>query len=164
VELMPADRLTPIAGRILAEQPYPPRRVSLADIWSINWPLLAVILVPGPVLDVILALIPGVPHWVPLLLVALQLLSLGIWIVLVIAPHVIALRQGMPDAATVVDIVLQPRGGYRGHVTLDRGPGTAPATFYYLTSNKVKVGDRFNVLVSPSNGAVMATLGPISQQ
>jgi hypothetical protein len=35
-----------------------------------------------------------------------------------------------------------------------------PATFYYLTTNQVKVGDRLNVLVSPSNGAVMATLGP----
>jgi uncharacterized ion transporter superfamily protein YfcC len=35
-----------------------------------------------------------------------------------------------------------------------------PATFYYLTTNHVKVGDRLTVLVSPSSGAVMATLGP----
>jgi hypothetical protein len=66
----------------------------------------------------------------------------------------------MPDSARVIDLVLQPRGGYRGHVELDNGPGTGPATFYYLTSNEVKVGDRLSVLVSPSSGAVMATLGP----
>jgi hypothetical protein len=128
-----------------------------------NWPLLVVILVPGPVLDVVLAVIPGVPHWIPLLLVLLQLATLGIWVVLVIAPHVIALRQGMPDSATVVDLVLQPRGGYRGHVRLDHGPGTGPVTFYYLTTNEVKVGDRLSVLVSPSAGSVMATLGPTRQ-
>jgi hypothetical protein len=85
-------------------------------------------------------------------------------VVLVIAPHVVALRQGMPDTATVVDIVLQPRGGYRGHVKLDHGSGTARADFYYLSNHVVKVGDRLNVLVSPSNGKVMATLGPVSQQ
>lgn len=156
--------MAPIAARILAAEPYPPRVVSLADIWSINWPLLAVILVPGSVLDVILTLVPGVPHWIPLLLVALQLSTLGVWVVLVIAPLVIALRQGTPDAATVVDLVLQPRGGYRGHMTLDHGPGTGAVTFYYLTTNEVKVGDRLNVLVSPRNGAVMATLGPVSRQ
>jgi hypothetical protein len=156
--------MAPIAARVLAAQPYPPRSVSLADIWSINWPLLAVILVPGPVLDIVLAVIPGVPHWIPVLLVLLQLATLGIWVVLVIAPHLIALRHGMPDSATVIDLVLQPRGGYRGHVELDSGPGTVPATFYYLTTNQVKVGDRLNVLVSPSSGAVMATLGPVSTQ
>jgi len=161
---MPADRMPPIAARILAAQPYPPRVVSLADIWSVNWPLLAVILIPGPVLDLILLLVPGVPLWVPLVLVLLQLSTIGIWGVLVIAPHVIALRQGMPDTAIVVDIVLQPRGGYRGHVMLEHGAGTAPVTFYYLTSQSVKVGDRLNVLVSPSNGSVMATLGPVSRQ
>jgi hypothetical protein len=69
----------------------------------------------------------------------------------------------MPDTATVVDIVLQPRGGYRGHVKVDHGPGTAPVDFYYLTTNQVKVGDRVNVLVHPSNGVVMATLGPAGQ-
>jgi hypothetical protein len=156
--------MAPIAARLLAAQPYPPRSISLADIWSINWPLLAVILVPGPVLDIVLAVIPGVPHWIPVLLVLLQLATLGIWVVLVIAPHVVALRQGMPDAATVIDIVLQPRGGYRGHVRLDHGAGPEPATFYYLTTNEVKVGDRLSVLVSPSSGAVMATLGPVSKQ
>jgi hypothetical protein len=114
-------------------------------------------------LDVILLLVPGVPRWVPLVLAALQLSTLGIWVVLVIAPHVVALRQGMPDTATVVDIVLQPRGGYRGHVKVDHGPGMAPVDFYYLTTNQVKVGDRVNVLVHPSNGAVMATLGPAGQ-
>jgi hypothetical protein len=154
----------PIAGRILAAQPYPPRRVSAADIWSINWPVVAFILGPAPVLDVIVALIPGVPHWVVLVLVALQLSTLGIWVVLVILPLVIALRQGMPDAATVIDLVLQPRGGYRGHLKLDHGSGTGPATFYYLTTNEVKVGDRLITLVSPSNGAVMAKLGPTSQR
>jgi hypothetical protein len=152
--------MAPIAARVLAAQPYPPRSISLADIWGINWPLLAVILVPGPVLDIVLAVIPGVPHWIPVLLVLLQLATLGIWVVLVIAPHLIALRHGMPDSATVMDLVLQPRGGYRGHVELDSGPGTVLATFYYLTTNQVKVGDRLSVLVSPSNAAVMATLGP----
>ena len=149
---------------MLAAQPYPPRTVSLADIWTINWPLVAVILVPGPVLDLVLLVLPGVPHWIPLLLVALQLSTVAIWVVLVIAPYVVALRQGMPDTATVVDIVLQPRGGYRGHVKLDHGPGPAPVDFYYLTNHKVKVGDRLITLVSPSNGKVMATLGPVSQQ
>ena len=152
--------MQPIAARILAAQPYPPRAVSLAEIWIINWPLVTVILVPGAILDVILLLVPGVPRWVPLVLLALQLSTLGIWVVLVIAPHVIALRQGMPDTATVVDIVLQPRGGYRGHVKVDHGQGMAPVDFYYLTTNQVKVGDRLSVLVSPSSGAVMATLGP----
>ena len=38
------------------------------------------------------------------------------------------------------------------------------ATFYYLTTNEVKVGDRLRVLVNPSNRSVMATLGPISRQ
>jgi hypothetical protein len=160
---MPADRLAPIAARILAAQPYPPRAVSLADIWTINWPLVAMIVVPGAILDVILLLVPGVPRWVPLVLLALQLSILGIWVVLVIAPNVIALRQGMPDTATVVDIVLQPRGGYRGHVKVDHGPGLAPVDFYYLTTNQVKVGDRVDVLVKPSNGTVMATLGPAGQ-
>jgi hypothetical protein len=155
--------MAPIAARLLAAQPFPPRVVSVADIWSINGPLLAVILVPGAILDVILLLVPGVPRWVPLLLLALQLSTLGIWVVLVIAPHVIALRQGMPDTATVVDIVLQPRGGYRGHVKVDHGQGMAPVDFYYLTTNQVKVGDRVNVLVKPSNGTVMATLGPAGQ-
>lgn len=161
---MPADRMGPIAARILAAQPYPPRGVSLADIWSVNWPILAFILGPAPVLDITVALIPGAPHWVALLLVGLQLSTLGIWVVMVILPLVNALRQGMPDAATVIDLVLQPRGGYRGHVKLDHGPGIGPATFYYLTTNEVKVGDRLNVLVRPSNGAVMATLGPTSQR
>lgn len=161
---MPADRMASIAARILDAQPYPPRRVSLADIWSINWPVMAFILAPAPVLDVIVTLIPRVPRWVVLLLIAIQLSTLGIWVVLVIVPLVIALRLGMPDAGTVVDIVLQPRGGYRGHVKLDHGPGTAPAEFYYLTTNEVKVGDRLNVLVSQSKGAVMATLGPVSRQ
>jgi hypothetical protein len=152
--------MAPIAARLLAAQPLPPRQLSLADVWVINWPLLAVILVPGAVLDAVLALVAGVPHWIPVLLVLLQLSTLGIWVVLVIAPHVVALRQGMPNSATVIDLVLQPRGGYRGHMELDNEPGTGPATFYYLTSNEVKVGDRLSVLVSPSSGAVMATLGP----
>jgi hypothetical protein len=63
----------------------------------------------------------------------------------------------------VVDIVLQPRGGYRGHVKVDHGQGMAPVDFYYLTTNQVKVGDRVNVLVKPSSGTVMATLGPAGQ-
>jgi hypothetical protein len=155
--------MAPIAARILAAQPYPPRAVSLADIWTINWPLVAVIMVPGGILDVFLILVRGVTPWVPLLLLVLQLSILGIWVVLVIAPHVIALRQGMPDTATVVDIVLQPRGGYRGHIKVDHGPGMAPVDFYYLTTNQVKVGDRVNVLVKPSSGTVMATLGPAGQ-
>jgi hypothetical protein len=153
-----------IAARILAAQPLPPRKVRLADAWSINWPVVAFIIAPAPVLDLIVAVIPGVPRWVAVLLIALQLSTLGIWIVLVMVPHVIALRQGMPDSATVIDLVLQPRGGYRGHVELDNGPGIEPATFYYLTTNEVRVGDRLSVLVSPSSGAVMATLGPSSRQ
>jgi hypothetical protein len=48
-------------------------------------------------------------------------------------------------------------------VKLDHGPGTGPVTFYYLTTNEVKVGDRLSVLVSPSAGSVMATLGPTRQ-
>jgi hypothetical protein len=153
--------MAPIAARVLAAQPYPPRAVSLADIWTINWPLVAVIMVPGGILDVFLILVPGVTPWVPLLLLVLQLSTLGIWTVLVIVPHVIALRQGMPDMATVIDIALQPRGGYRGRVKVDHGAG--PVDFYYLTTNQVRVGGRLNVLVNTSNGAVMATLGPAGQ-
>jgi hypothetical protein len=155
--------MAPIAARLLAAQPYPPRAVSLAEIWIINWPLVAVIVVPGTILDAVLLLVPGVPRWVTLILLALQLSILGIWVVLVIAPHVIAMRQGMPDTATVVDIVLQPRGGCRGHVKVDHGQGMAPVDFYYLTTKQVKVGDRVNVLVKPSSGTVMATLGPAGQ-
>jgi hypothetical protein len=154
--------MAPITARILAAQPYPPRRVGLADIWSINWPLLAVILLPAAVLDAMVLLIPRVPRFVALLLVVLQLSTLAIWLVLVIVPHVIALRRGMPDSATVVDLVLQPRGGYRGHVKLEHGGSGEPVTFHYLTTtSEVKVGDRLIVLVSPRNGAVMATLGPV---
>jgi hypothetical protein len=152
--------MAPIAARLLAAQPLPPRQLSLADAWSINWPVVAFIIAPAPVVDLIVAVIPGVPRWVALLLVALQLSTLGIWVVLVMVPHVIALRQGMPDSATVIDLVLQPRGGYRGHVKLDHGPGIEPVIFHYLTTNEVKIGDRLSVLVSPSSGAVMATLGP----
>lgn len=161
---MPADRLAPIAARILAAQPYPPRVVNLADVWTINWPLLAVIAVPGSILDLILLAAPGVPRWLLPALFLCQLSVIGIWVVLVIAPHVVALRRGMPDVATVVDIVLQPRGGYRGRTTLDHGAGTGPVDFYYLTSHVVRVGDRLNVLVNPNSGKVMATLGPIDQQ
>jgi len=156
--------MAPIAARILAAQPYPPRVVNVADVWTMNWPLLAVIVVPGSILDSIPVVVPGVPRWVLLALFLVQLSALGIWIVLVIVPHVVALRQGMPDVATVVDIVLQPRGGYRGHAKPDHGPGAVLVDFYYLTSHVVRVGDRLNVLMNPSNGKVMATLGPINQQ
>jgi len=41
VQLLPADRLPQVAARILAAQPEPPRRVSMADIVEISWPILA---------------------------------------------------------------------------------------------------------------------------
>lgn len=157
---MPADRLGPIAARILSAQPYPPRAVSLTDIWAINWPLLLWVIGPGLLADIVIAFIPRVPGWVYAVLIFFELSGLAVWIFLVIAPHVIALRRGMPDSATVVDLEFQARGGYRGHLKLEHGPGTAPATFYFLTTQQVKVGDRLSVLVNPGDGKVMATLGP----
>jgi hypothetical protein len=159
VELMPADRLPQVASRILAAQPEPPRRVSMVDIWTINWPLLVYIVVPGVIVNVVLSFVPRLPLAIRILAILLPLTSLGIWFALVILPQVVALQRGAPDVGTVVEVMLQPRGGYRGRVRLERVQGSEPSTFYYLTTHTVAVGDRLRVLVDPSNGKVLTTLG-----
>ena len=156
---MPADRLPQVASRILAAQPEPPRQVSLADIWTINWPLLVYIVVPGVIVNVVLLFVPRLPVAIRVLAVVLPLSSLGIWFVLVILPQVVALRRGTPDVGTVVEVMLQPRGGYRGRVRLSRIQGSEPSTFYCLTTHTVRVGDRLRLLVDPTNGKVLTTFG-----
>jgi hypothetical protein len=109
--------------------------------------------------NVVLSFVPRLPLAIRVLAILLPLSSLGIWFVLVIVPQVVALRRGTPDVGTVVEVMLQPRGGYRGRVRLERVQGSEPSTFYCLTTQTVAVGDRLQVLADPSNGKVLTTLG-----
>jgi hypothetical protein len=159
---MPADRLPQVAAKILSSQPDPPRRVSMADIWTINWPLLVYIVIPGAILNVVLSFVPRLPIAIRVLAIVLPLASLGVWLVLVILPQVVALRRGSLDTGTVVEVIVAPRGGYRGSVRLEHVMGSEPSTFYYLTTHTVKVGDRLNVLIDPASGKVLTTIGTLN--
>lgn len=131
----------------------------MADVWTINWPLLVYIVIPGLILNVVFTFVPRLPIALRALAVVLPLASLGVWLVLVIVPQVVALRRGSLDTGTVVEVIVAPRGGYRGSVQLERLQGSEPSTFYYLTTHMVKVGDRLRVLIDPSNGKVLTTIG-----
>ena len=131
----------------------------MADVWTINWPLLVYIVIPGVILNVVLTFVPRLPIAIRTFAILLPLASLGIWFVLVILPQVVALRRGTVDTGTVVEVMVQPRGGYRGRLRLEHVQGSEPSTFYYLSLHTVLVGDRLRVLVDPSNGKVMTVLG-----
>lgn len=159
---MPADRLAAVAFRILAAQPEPPRHVRLSDMWAVNWPLGLYIVIPGAIVNLVVTIAPHLPAWIRVLLVALPLLSLGIWTALVIAPQVRGLRRGVVDLGTVSEIMVQPTGGCRGAVKLEHITSAEPATFYLLTAHEVKPGDRLRVLVDRGTGRVLTTLGVIA--
>ena len=133
--------------------------MSIADVWTINWPLLLYIVVPGVILNVVLSFVPHLPVAIRVLAIFLPVSSLAIWFVLVIWPQVLALRRGTPDIGTVVEVMLQPRGGYRGRMQLERVQTAEPSTFYYLTTHTVAVGDRLRVLADTSKGKVLTTFG-----
>jgi hypothetical protein len=161
VQLLPADRLPPVAARILAAQPQPPRRVSWSDVLEFSWPVLAYLPVPALALAA-LVLLTNASKGLFLFVVVLAVFTIGIWLRLQILPLVAALQNGRADVGTIVDVAVLPRGGHRGHVRLEHGAGLDLAEFVTLSGQGLVPGDRLKVLVNTASGKVMATLGAAS--
>ncbi len=161
MKLLPADRLPPVAARIVTAQAQPPRRVALGDVLEFSWPVLVYLPVPPLVLAALLLLI-NANHWYLVFVALLGVLTVGAWLGLQILPLVLALRRGLMDVGTVVDVAVLPRGGSRGHVVLERGTGGRPVEFYALSLHALKTGDRLKVLVDPTAGKVSAALEVMS--
>jgi hypothetical protein len=159
VQLLPADRLPAVAARILAAQPEPPRHVGLRDILELSWPVLVYLPIPPMTIAVIVLLIPKINKVLLLPIALLGILTVGAWLALQILPLVAALRKGRADIGTITDVIVLPRGGYRGRVRLQHGRRKEPADFYSLSLKQLRVGDALKVLVDPVSGKVAAALG-----
>jgi len=107
----------------------------------------------------LIILIPGLNKLLLLPIALLGILTIGAWLGLLVLPLVTALRKGSIDIGQITDLVVLPRGGYRGHVRLQHGARSKPADFYSLTLKRLKVGDALRVLVDPASGKVAAALG-----
>lgn len=100
--------------------------------------------------------------WLPVI-VLLGIALIATWLKLQIWPLVSALRNGLADVGTVVDVAVLPRGGSKGRVKLEHSGGVDPLAFYSLSLQTLKVGDRLSVLVDPATGRVMAAMGPVDK-
>lgn len=163
VKFFPADRLPLVAKRVLAAQPAPPRKVTWSDIWQVNWPMLLWILAPAAIMGVI-AIGSAAYRPLAIFLTGMAVLVLVIWTRRIIMPGIAALELGQPDVGTVVDVMRSPRSGYAGHLRLGGNGPESLTAFTYLSDRPVAEGTQLDVLVDPTRGKVLATLGPVAAQ
>lgn len=134
----------------------------MSDVVNFSGPVLAYLPVPAIALFLLTLLTGMNKAWLPVIVV-LGIGLIATWLKLQIWPLVSALRNGLADVGTVVDVAVLPRGGSKGHVKLEHGAGVNPLAFYSLSLHTLRVGDRLSVLVDPATGRVMAAMGPVEK-
>jgi hypothetical protein len=150
---LPSFRLLDVARRLLAQQPEPPRRVSLSDMLEI-W---------GPILVYLYGLIPVVALIGVLLkppsgrLSTVELFALGfIAVGLVIGWTMLTMRRGLQSGVTAVGEVVATGNSGRTKV-LVKGREIEKVDILRIT-RQLQVGDRITVLMNESQEKILLML------
>ena len=146
-----------MARRLLAQQPDPPRQVSVGDVVEVHTPTLVYALVALPLIAVIGTVVRAsqpVPLDALIKLVALVVIGAALIMGWTLFRLRESLRNGVAATAEIVDA--SPFAG-RIRVSLN---GRALETAYRSNSlDRLAPGDRITVLLDPRKEAVLLTLG-----
>jgi hypothetical protein len=155
--LLPGFRLVHLAQRLLAEQPDPPRRVSLRDVLEIHAPTLVYALVGPPAIFVIYVTVRS-RQPLPLDVTAKSAGLIVLVMVIFMTLYMVGLRKSLREGvAATGEILTATRTAGRLRVNI-KGRSVDKA-YRSGTFEKFAPGTRITVLLDPRKDEVLLTLG-----
>jgi hypothetical protein len=164
VKLLPADRLRPLAERLLALQPDPPRAVGTLEVLE-TYSVLGLLLLPDIVIMIALLSVvgPSARPWIVAIAVAMALFGFALGGFLISKAQT-ALASGFFAVGDVLTV--QPRAwpsyGQHGRLRVDVPGRRFEAEYAWAGSVSVQPGDRLTVLIDAAADRVLLSLGPAS--
>lgn len=163
-QMLPPVRLVRVANRIVAEQPHPPRRVTLSDLLEIFGPLLlyAFVLLPIILFPIALALMQPSFRFsmskVLAAIIALNFLSVAV----VIRRSAASVRKGLPAIAEILTAT-GFRSATTGRLRTQINGREVEIGYASRAIGSLEPGDRVRVLIDPDQPKVLLMLGRIQQ-